>query len=58
MLLAGATALADDWPIFLGPTGDNISKETGLLDTFPKGGPREVFAKRIGTGYALSLIHI
>ena len=47
-----STALADDWPYFLGPTGDNVSKEVGLLDAFPKDGPREVFAKRIGTGYA------
>ncbi len=51
-LLLTAPVLADDWPRFLGPTGNNVSKETGLLDTFPKSGPREVFAKRIGTGYS------
>ena len=43
---------ADDWPKFLGPTGDNISKETGLINSFPKTGPKEIFTKRIGTGYA------
>ena len=46
------TAQADDWPRLLGPTGDNVSKETGLIDAFPKGGPRQVFARRIGSGYA------
>ncbi len=52
LLLLTTTMAADDWPRFLGPNADNISKETGLLNVFPKGGPREVFAKRIGTGYS------
>ena len=51
-LTLASTALADDWPYFLGPTADNVSKEVGLLDAFPKGGPREVFTKSIGTGNA------
>ena len=46
------TALADDWTKFLGPTGNNVSKETGLIDSFPKTGPKQKFAKRIGTGYS------
>ena len=50
--LLPALAVAGDWPQFLGPTGDNISKEDGLLDTFPAKGPRVVFAKRVGTGYS------
>ena len=37
---------------FLGPTADGVSTETGLIDAFPKGGPKPLFAKRIGTGYA------
>ena len=27
-----------DWPRFLGPTGDGVSPETGILTTWPKGG--------------------
>ena len=46
------TVQADDWPRLLGPTGDNVSKEIGLIDTFPKGGPKQIFGRRIGTGYA------
>ena len=46
------TVQADDWPKLLGPTGDNVSKEIGLIDAFPKGGPKQVFSRRIGTGYA------
>ena len=51
-LLLIKPSFADDWPHFLGPNADNISKETGLLDVFPKNGPREIFSKRIGTGYS------
>ena len=45
-------AMAADWPQFLGPTADGVSTETGLIDAFPKGGLKPLFAKRIGTGYA------
>jgi len=45
-------ALSADWPEFLGPTRDNVSSETGLLDTFPAGGPRLLWEKKIGTGYS------
>ena len=44
--------MAADWPQFLGPTADGVSTETGLIDSFPKGGLKPLFAKRIGTGYA------
>ena len=54
LLLLGLSlpAVAADWPQFLGPTADGVSTETGLIDAFPKGGPKPLFAKRIGTGYA------
>jgi outer membrane protein assembly factor BamB len=48
-----ATAIhAADWPEFMGPTRDQISTETGLLETFPPGGPKLVFEKQVGTGYS------
>jgi len=50
--LLPAVAGANDWPQFLGPTSNNVSKEKGLLDAFPAKGPRVIFSKRIGTGYA------
>ena len=34
-LLAGA-----DWPQWRGPDRTDVSKETGLLKTWPKGGPK------------------
>ncbi|MFT4688072.1 MAG: outer membrane protein assembly factor BamB [Limisphaerales bacterium] len=45
-------AVAEDWPQFLGPRGDATSAETGLIASFPATGPKRVFTKRIGTGYA------
>jgi outer membrane protein assembly factor BamB len=55
--LAAPTALAaqvagEDWPRFLGPRGDNTSRETGLIDSFPKDGPPLVWKREIGTGYS------
>jgi hypothetical protein len=40
--LAGAAAAAD-WPRFRGPRLDGISEETGLLATWPEGGPPELW---------------
>ncbi len=40
-LLAGALPLlAADWPQWRGPNRDDVSKETGLLRTWPKDGPK------------------
>ncbi|MGA2930374.1 MAG: hypothetical protein ABSG43_31190, partial [Solirubrobacteraceae bacterium] len=35
---------ADDWPGWRGPQRTGISKETGLLKTWPKDGPRLLWA--------------
>ncbi len=32
--------LAADWPMFHGPNGENRSTETGLLESWPEGGPK------------------
>lgn len=41
-----------DWPSFLGPTGDSKSSETGILTKWPAGGPKIIWSRRLGTGYA------
>ncbi len=45
-----------DWERFLGPTGDSISTEKGLLTPWPKNGPPLVWEKRLGAGYAMPAI--
>jgi outer membrane protein assembly factor BamB len=42
-----------DWPGFLGPTGDGVSPEKGLLAPWPRYGPRLVWEKRAGSGYSV-----
>ena len=47
------TAVAADWPQFRGPGRDGISKETGLLQEWPKEGPPLAWkAKGLGGGYS------
>ncbi|MEO1991689.1 MAG: PQQ-binding-like beta-propeller repeat protein [Pirellulales bacterium] len=43
---------AEDWPSFLGPHGDGISRETGLLKEWPTEGPPVLWKKKVGEGYA------
>src|SRR5258708_5584543 len=47
------TALASDWPQFRGPDRTGVSKETGLLKTWPAGGPKRAWkATNLGEGHA------
>jgi len=39
LLLLPISATADDWPQWRGPNRDNVSHETGLLDSWPDRGP-------------------
>jgi outer membrane protein assembly factor BamB len=43
----------DDWPCFLGPTGDSVSREKGIAAPWPKEGPKLVWQKELGVGYAM-----
>ena len=46
----------DDWPAFLGPTGDGVSREKGILKEWPKGGPRVVWQQPLGIGYSMPTV--
>ncbi len=46
-----------DWPQFHGPRRDSICRETGLLTTWPAGGPKLLW-KREGMGRAYSSVSI
>ncbi len=46
-------ANADDWPQWRGPKRNGISAETGLLQEWPKEGPKQLWhADMIGNGYS------
>jgi outer membrane protein assembly factor BamB len=51
-LLSVASVRADDWPQWLGPHRDGIWRETGILETFPAGGPKYRWRTPIGAGYS------
>jgi outer membrane protein assembly factor BamB len=46
----GVAQNAADWPQFLGPARNGISSESGLLDLWPEGGPKEVWRANGGVG--------
>jgi len=53
LVLAVETASVADWPQFHGPNRDNKSLDTGLLKTWPEGGPQRIWeATGIGEGYS------
>jgi outer membrane protein assembly factor BamB len=54
--LAPAPGLAADWPQFRGPDRDGKSAETGLLRSWPEGGPKVLWSIPVGQGYAAAAI--
>ena len=52
-VLSAQAPAAGDWPQWRGPNRDGVSRETGLLKEWPKGGPASVWtaAADIGAGY-------
>ena len=51
--LVAAPLVAEDWPQFRGPNRDGVSKEKGLLQSWPKEGPPlDWSAKGLGGGFS------
>jgi outer membrane protein assembly factor BamB len=50
--LFAAPSAASEWPQWLGPNRDGVWTEDGILDTFPKDGPKVLWRKPINGGYA------
>ncbi len=51
-LLAGPILLAAEWPQFLGPARNGISRETGLSTAWTKAGPPLLWERKIGAGFS------
>ena len=53
MIIAGGLcARAEEWPQWRGPQGDGISRETGLLTTWPAEGPTKLWTVPTARGHA------
>jgi outer membrane protein assembly factor BamB len=52
LVLAVGPVHADDWPQWLGPKRDGVWRETGILEKFPKDGPKVRWRTPIGGGFA------
>jgi outer membrane protein assembly factor BamB len=53
LLVTSSALFAADWPQWRGPNRDDVSKETGLLQSWPEGGPKQVWVfKDSGLGYS------
>ncbi len=52
LLVLPLTARADDWPQWMGPKRDNVWSETGILEKFPKDGPKVLWRAPVAGGYA------
>ena len=51
LALAGS-AFAGDWAQFCGPDRNNVSKETGLADSWPEDGPKVLWETSVNDGYS------
>lgn len=47
-----STAMADEWPQWLGPKRDGVWREKGIVDELPKEGPKVLWKHKVGMGYA------
>lgn len=53
LALAAAPAAAGDWPQILGPERNGVAAaDEKLADTWPAGGPRSLWRREVGAGYA------
>lgn len=53
LTLAVSATVANDWPSWRGPNRDDLSTETGLLKSWPEGGPKKLWTSSdAGIGYS------
>lgn len=52
ILLGATSALASDWPQWMGPNRDDVWSETGILQKFPANGPTTLWRKPLHGGFS------
>jgi outer membrane protein assembly factor BamB len=56
VLTFALSAVASDWPQFLGPTRNGVSPETGLTTAWSKEGPPVLWQRRVGRGWSSPVV--
>ena len=51
VMIASCGLRAGDWPNYLGPNNNATSSETGILRSWPVGGPKVLWTIEVGAGY-------
>ena len=51
-VFTSAAVVADDWPQWMGSRRDNVWRESGIVRTFPDGGPQVLWRTPIAGGFA------
>jgi outer membrane protein assembly factor BamB len=51
VLIFGSLCFAADWPQYLGPDRNAVSKETGIKRSWPEGGPEVLWTIPLGEGF-------
>lgn len=52
VVAAGINAAGGEWPQILGPNRNGAAMEEALADSWPKGGPKSVWQREVGSGFA------
>ncbi len=56
VLCLGTSSALSQWHQYLGPTGDSVSTEKGLLEKWPEAGPAEKWRIEVGPGFGAAAI--
>ena len=56
ILLGARAVLATDWPQFRGPNRDGNWEETGILESFPRGGIKIRWRRPVGGGFSSPVV--
>ena len=51
LIICTVSLLSQDWPQYLGPNRDSTSPQTGLLRTWPEGGPEVLWTIPVNRGF-------
>ena len=55
-IFVAISALAEDWPQFLGPRRNGTTEDKAFSATWPAEGPRTVWKKKVGAGWSAPVV--